>query len=309
MTLDLRYQKRNTVIHNLNPAVTLAWGCSLIVLSLIFDDPIYIMVLFIAIILMVALSEIWREWISILKLCIWLGISIIVINALVSYNGVHVLLAAPFQLPVLGRPVITLEAIAFGIVMAMKLMVVISAFTLINLTVHPDDIMLVLLKMRLPQKSVLVTSLSTRFVPCLVEDIQRISDAYRTRGVQLDTGNWITKLKKRAGIIIPLITNSLNRSIQVAEAMEARAFGTGQKRKFYKDIKFSCIDLMTLTAGFAPLAIGITLRIMKYGSYQFYPTLETINPRSSEWVLPVMVSIVLIAIVPLAFLKRRIELD
>ena len=308
MILELRYQKKNTVIHRLNPVVRLAWGGGLVILSLIFDNPLYIMILFMAIVLMVKLSGIWREWASVLKLCLWLGVSIIVINALVSYNGVNVLVAAPFTLPVLGRPVITMEAIAFGAVMALKLIVIISAFAFINLTVHPDDIMSVLLKMKFPQKSVLVTSLSTKFVPCLVEDIQRISDAYRTRGVRLDTGNWMTRLKKRAGIIVPLLSNSLDRSIQVAEAMEARAFGTGQKREFYKDIKFSRLDLITLVVAIAPLAAGIILRIMRYGSYQFYPTLGQINPPFFEWALLAMLSFVLIAIIPLAFLKRRVEL-
>jgi energy-coupling factor transport system permease protein len=163
--------------------------------------------------------------------------------------------------------------------------------------------------MRLPYKSVLVTSLSTRFIPCLAEDVQRISDVYRTRGVLLDTGKWVTKLKKRVGIIIPLLCNSLDRAIQVAEAMEARAFGTGQKRVFYRDIKMSLLDLATLGVVMIPLFAGVILRIMKYGSYQFYPALEITNPALLEWVLLLILAFILLAIIPLAFLKRRMELD
>lgn len=309
MMRELRYQEKDTVIHRLNPVVKLAWGSGLVVLSLLFDHPLYVMVLFMAIVILVKLAGVWREWTSVLKLSLWLGVSIIVINTLVSYHGTHVLVAAPFTLPVIGRPVITMEAIAFGSMMALKLLVIISAFTFINLTVHPDDIMSVLLKMRFPYKSVLVTSMSTRFIPCLVEDVQRISDAYRTRGVLLDTGNRVKRLKKRAGIIIPLLSNSLDRAVQVAEAMEARAFGTGQKRVFYKDIKMSRLDLITLIAGVAPLAAGVIMRVMQCGSYQLYPTLEKINLLFFERVLLVMLSFFLLAIIPLAFLKRRMKLD
>lgn len=309
MMRDFRYQERDTNIHRLHPVVKLTWGIGFIVLSLVFDHPLYILALLFSLVPVMKSAGIWQEWASVLKLFLWLGVSIILINALVSHQGNHVLAAAPFTLPVIGRPVVTMEAIAFGCVMALKLLGIISAFIFINLTVHPDDIMLVLLKLRFPYKSVLVTSMSTRFIPCLVEDVQRITDAYHTRGVLLDTGNWVKRLKKRTGIIVPLLSNSLDRAVQVAEAMEARAFGTGKKRVFYKDVKMSPIDFVTLTAAVVPLTTGCILRVMKYGSYQFYPNLEKIAPHLFEWVLVFMLLLILIAIIPLSFLKRRVGLD
>jgi energy-coupling factor transport system permease protein len=306
---ELSYRDRDSLIHALSPLVKLAWGGGLVVLSLIFSHPIYILILFLSIIPLVKLAGVGREWASTLKLALWLGLSIIVINALFSYHGDHVLLAAPFRLPAVGQPVITLEAIVYGAVMALKLAVIISVFSLINLTVHPDDIMAVLLKMRLPYKSVLVTSLSTRFVPCLVEDIGRISDGYRTRGVQLDAGGWFKKVKNRAKITTALLANSLDRSVQVAEAMEARAFGSGQKRVFYKEINISKIDAVALGVGLLPLATGIAVRVMGFGDYQYYPRLASTGAGSWEWVISVIMLLLLAAIVPLAWLKRRVELD
>jgi len=305
----LNYRDKDTVIHSLSPLVKLAWGGGLVLLSLIFNHPVYILILFLSIIPMVRLAGVGREWASALKFTLWLGLSIIVINALLSYHGDHVLLTAPFRLPVIGYPVITLEAIAFGAVMALKLAVIISVFTLINLTVHPDDIMAVLLKMRLPYKSVLVTSLSTRFVPCLVEDMGRIGDGYRTRGVQLDAGSWFKKLKNRGKMTVALLANSLDRAVQVAEAMEARAFGNGKKRVLYKDISISKMDAVTLGVGLLPLAAGIAVRVMGYGDYQYYPNLTSIGGGAVEWLMPAMILLLLAALVPFAFLKRRIELD
>jgi energy-coupling factor transport system permease protein len=306
---ELSYRDKGTVIHRLSPLVKLAWGGGLVVLSLIFNHPVYILILFLSIIPLVRLARVGREWASTLKLALWLGLSIVIINALFSYHGDHVLLTAPFRLPVVGSPVITLEAIAFGAVMALKLAVIISVFSLINLTVHPDDIMAVMLKMRLPYKSVLVTSLSTRFVPCLVEDIGRISDGYRTRGVQLDSGGWFKRVKNRGKITFALLANSLDRAVQVAEAMEARAFGNGKKRVFYKDINISKMDATTLGVGVLPLAAGITVRVLGFGDYQYYPKLSAIGLVSLEWALPAIILLLLVAIVPLAFIKRRVELD
>ncbi len=310
MMRKLRYQDKETVIHRLNPVIKLAWGIIPVILSLVFANPFCILAIFIPLVLVIRAAGIWREWVSMLKPTLWLGLSIIVINALVSYNGEHVLASAPFTLSVIGRPIITLEAIAYGAVMALKLIVIISAFTFINLTVHPDDIMSVFLQMKFPSKSVLVTSLSTRFIPCLVDDVERIGDAYRTRAVALDTGNWLRKIKNRAGTIIPLLTNSLDRSIQVAEAMEARAFGTGQKRVFYKDLKMSPFDMAVfMTAAVIPLITGIVLRVMGYGSYQFYPTLGGASFSSLEWALMGITGLSLAIIIPFAFFRKRIAFD
>jgi len=306
---SLKYQDKGTVIHRLNPLVKLAWGSSILVLSLIFDNPLYILLLFIVILSLVAVAKIWREYASVMRMSLWLGTSIIVINALVSYHGAHVLVEAPFRLPVMGTPVITVEAIVFGAVMALRLMVIISTFTLLNLTIHPDDIMSALLKIKLPYKSVLVTSLSTRFTPCLIEDAERISDVHRARGLELDRGSWFKRLKSRALITIPLLANSLDRAVQMAEAMESRAFGIGQRRTFYKEIKMTRMDAVTLVFGILPLAFGIFMRLRRYGDYQYYPTLEAINLSSSECFLLSILVLLLVAILPLALVKRRIELD
>ena len=182
-------------------------------------------------------------------------------------------------------------------------------FQFINFTVHPDDIMSVLLKMKLPYKSVLVTSLSTRFIPCLIEDAEHIWDAYRSRGVQLDAGSWLKRLKSRAKITIPLLSNSLERAVQVAEAMEARAFGTGQNRTFYRDIKITRVDVVTLCFMALPLLFGIFIGTQGYGDYQYYPTLGMINPGSLEYFILLVMVLLLLAILPLAFIKRSIELD
>ena len=107
--IDFKYRDKDTAVHRLNPLTKLTWSVGLLVLSLLFNNPIYITLFFLSVVLLVRVSGIWREWASLMKVCLWLGASVIVINALVSHHGAHVLLSAPFQLPVLGKLTITLE--------------------------------------------------------------------------------------------------------------------------------------------------------------------------------------------------------
>jgi energy-coupling factor transport system permease protein len=305
----LSYRPGTSSLHRLNAYAKLLWSLGVVILCLILNSPLYILALLLSVIIIIGMAGLLKEWTTVLKLGIWMGISIIIINMLVSYHGTHVLFTAPFEIPVLGTPVITLEAMAFGAVMAVKLLIIISAIAFINYTVHPDDIMEALLKMRLPYKSVLVTTLSTRYIPCLVEDVSRIRDAYRIRGVNLDKGTWFTRLKKNSAIVMPLLYNSLERAVQVAEAMEARAFGNGQKRIFYYAIKFTGIDWIILICAGLPLIAGILMTVYGYGDYAYYPSLYAVYSSPLDLILPMILLISLLLILPLATVKRRFEFD
>ena len=307
--ISFRYQDKGTVIHKLNPFCKLVWIGSILVFALIFDNPLYILLLFLSTLPLIIAAKVHKEWLSLMKFTVYLCIAIIIINALVSYHGTHVLLEAPFRIPVMGTPIITLEAIFFGVAMSLRLLAIISAFTMLTFTIHPDDLMLSMIKMKLPYKSVLVTSLSTRFTPTLIDDVECISDVQRSRGLELDKGNLVQKIKSRMSIIIPLLSNSLDRTVQVSEAMESRAFGSGEKRTFYKEIRMSRMDAITLILGFFACAFGIFMRLSGYGGYQYYPTLEGINISGLEWSMLSLLMLLLLSVLLLAFVKRSIDLD
>lgn len=307
--ISFRYQDKGTVIHKLNPFCKLLWVATIVVFALIFDGPLYILLLFLSTLPVAMVAKVWKEWASFMKFTLYICIAIIIINMLLSYHGTHVLLEAPFRLPVMGTPIITLEAIFFGVVMSVRLLAIISAFTILTFTIHPDDLMLSMIKMKLPYKSVLVTSLSTRFIPTLIDDVECISDVQRSRGLELDKGNLRQKIKSRMAIIIPLLSNSLDRTVQVSEAMESRAFGCGEKRTFYKEIGVSRMDAITLIFGLLTVAFGVFMCLSGYGDYQYYPTLEGINISGLEWPLLSLLMLLLLSVVLLAFMKGRIELD
>ena len=307
--ISFRYKEKGTAIHKLNPFCKLVWVASILVLTLIFDNPLYLLLLFLSTLPLIMAARVWREWASLMKFALCLCLAIIIINTLVSYHGSHLLWQAPFRIPLMGTPVITLEAIFYGVGMSLRLLAIISAFAILTFAIHPDDIMLAMIKIKLPYKSVLVTSLSTRFVPTLIDDVERISDVQRSRGLELDRGKLAQRIKSRMAIIIPLLSNSLDRTIQVAEAMESRAFGSGEKRTFYKDIKLSRLDVPALMLGFLPIVLGIFMRWWGQGDYQYYPTLERISLDSFECSMLTLLLFLLCLMIPLALLKKRIELD
>jgi energy-coupling factor transport system permease protein len=300
----LRYREKNTIIHKLNPFCKLGWVFSIVLFALLFDNPVYTALLFLLTIPVIMAAGVRREWFSLMKIALPLCTAIILINILLNNHGANILLKATFSIPGIGTPTVTLEAICFSVVMSLRLLTILSVFTIITFTINPDDLMLTMIKAKLPYKSVLVTSLSTRFIPTLINDIECISDVQRSRGLELDKGNIVQKISKRVAIIIPLLSNSLDRVVQVAEAMEARAFGSSAKRTYYREIRFSKTDTFILLVIALTLGFGIFAGISGYGTYQYYPALARLDISAGKVLICCILSVLILSIIPLAYLKR-----
>lgn len=307
--ISYKYADKRTVIHKLNPWCKLAWIASVFVLALLFNNPLYLLLLFLSTLPLLLAARIWNEWASLLKFFFLLCLLIIVINALVGNRGSHVLYQIPFAIPLVGAPKITLEAILCGAGNSLRLLAIVSAFTILTFTIHPDDLMLVLMKAKLPYKSVLVTSLSARFVPALTSDAQCIADVQRSRGLELDKGSRIQRARNHMAVAIPLLSNSLDRAVQVAEAMESRAFGSGKDRTFYKELKTTQFDTILLAFALLPLAVGIGMRWLGYGGYEYYPILPGISFTQLEAIMLGGLALSLNMVFILAPLKRSVDLD
>ncbi len=307
--ISFRYTDKNTLIHRLNPFYKLIWITGVLVFTLIFDNPIYISLLFLSTLPVIYAAKIVREWASLMKLTLFLCVAVIAINAIVSTEGSHILVEAPFRIPAIGVPKITVEALFYGAIMCLRLLAVLTAFTVLTFTIHPDDLMLAMIKLKLPYKSVLVTSLTTRFIPTLIDDAQRITDVQRSRGVELDKGKLISRIRGRMTILIPLLSNSLDRAIQVAEAMESKAFGAGKSRTYYKQIPFRQTDRVMLLTACLTLGFGIGMRLHGFGDYEYYPRAAEIQMNTFEISMLIVLMLLLLAIIPLAVAKRRLDLD
>lgn len=217
--MDFFYKYKDTKFHNLNPLAKFLACAAIIVLALILDNYAYLLILFLVTVLVVFESRISPGWAFYMKVAVWIGVFIVLLNLILSPGGKTVLFEARLNLPVFDTIRITLESFIFGLVMALRLAVVISAFAVLSLTLSPEEMMWVMSKFRIPAKSVFAISLATRFAPSLIEDAETLSQVQRARGARLKG------IRGKGPIIIPLLSNSLERSVTVAEAMEARGFG------------------------------------------------------------------------------------
>lgn len=90
----------------------------------------------------------------------------------------------------------------------------------------------------------MMMTIALRFIPTLIEETDKIMNAQKARGADLESGTLIEKIKALIPILIPLLISSVTRAFQLAEAMECRCYNGGEGRVRMKQLKLSYLDFL-----------------------------------------------------------------
>lgn len=92
----------------------------------------------------------------------------------------------------------------------------------------------------------MMMTLALRFIPTLIDEIDRITNAQKARGANLDDGSFIERAKALVPIIVPLFVSSIRRAYELADAMDCRCYTGGSGRTRMKQMKFHASDFVAL---------------------------------------------------------------
>ena len=136
------------------------------------------------------------------------GLTVFLLTPFVEVIGSHPLWTGP-TVPVLGTLDVTTEELRNGLFQALRLVAVGLAFAVYALLLDHDRL---LAAAGWARRSTLAVALATRLVPVLERDARELRVALRGRRVELGTMK----------LLSPLLAGSLERGLNLAEAMEAR---------------------------------------------------------------------------------------
>jgi energy-coupling factor transport system permease protein len=204
---------------------------------------------------------------------VWYGaitaLGVMLLNPLVSRAGETIVWSGP-TLPILGPLTVSAEAIVFGIAMGLRLLGVIGLFALYATLVDPDSLYRLVAPISLG--SALVASLSIRLFPTTARDAGRISDAMRCRGVALDSGGVLARARARMPVIEALTMTSLDRAVDLAEALESR--GHGRPGRTHRPLPALAPRDRALLAITAVLLITGAVAVVLTANYGYYPVVD-----------------------------------
>jgi len=140
---------------------------------------------------------------------------VFVLSPWLQNTGSHPLFAGPI-VPVLGELSVTREELSLAALYALRFAAVGLASGAYVLLLDHDRLLGAAAWAR---RSALAVALATRLVPTLERDATGLVEALRGRGVEVQGA------RAHARLLSPLLAGSLERGLNLAEAMEARGFG------------------------------------------------------------------------------------
>lgn len=260
-----QYFESNSVIHRIDPRVKIVLMIVAIVFifvsqnwfSLLFSTAF---VLFIIIVSKVPLKMYLKNMKAILPVLIFTAI----INLFYGDNGTVLLSFWKFT--------ITTEGLYKSFFMALRIALLIFISSVLTYTTTPNDLTDAIESLLSPLKFVglksavhtlaMMMTIALRFIPTLIEEAEKIMNAQKARGADLESGSLIDRVKALIPILIPLLVSSVRRAYELAEAMECRCYNGGEGKTRMKQMKTSLIDVYAIIALVVMCAVIITFNII-----------------------------------------------
>ena len=148
---------------------------------------------------------------------------------------------------------------------AARFVAIVVSTSLFFITASPDELEQVMKTFRLPRDVVFAFVTAVRFIPVMFLDTIQIMDAQKSRGLELEKGNALKRVRNMIPVLIPLVVNSVVRSGELAEAMESRAYGAISKPTSLVEYKARAADKVVAVAAVVLFALAA------YSFYSVFP--------------------------------------
>ncbi len=232
----LRFRRVSSPIHRLDPRAKFIGSFIVFTVAVLFTELTPLITLFLLQIPIILAAKVVKQWLESLKGALFLSGMIFVMNLVVGY------------------------ALLYSVAMSFRFLTLVASFSWFFLTTSPDDLGLALERSRVPYELCFAFTTAVRFVPVLADEAQTIIDAQRSRGLELDRGDILKRIRNYIPILIPLIVNAIRRSLELAEAMESRAFGSEAERTSLHVLEMRALDYVFIVLAFVLLITALYTR-------------------------------------------------
>ncbi len=145
---------------------------------------------------------------------------------------------------------ITYEGLRLAILMAIRLVFLITGSSIMTLTTTPNNLTDGLESVLKPLKVLhvpvheiaMMMSIALRFIPILLEETDKIMKAQMARGADFESGSLINRAKSLVPLLVPLFISAFRRALDLAMAMEARCYRGGEGRTKMKPLIYQNRD-------------------------------------------------------------------
>lgn len=237
-------------ITRVHPAIFIVYFLILIIFAFLFNNPYYVITYGILILTLIALQGSISEIKSTTKVFLPVILFITLLNTIFTHVG-------DTHIYIFGSYYVTLEALVYGVIMAVTFFLVTLTFIAYNTYVSYQDMLYVFSK-KYPNLSMIII-MSLRFVPLIQKRSNELLELskLKNRNEDLKFTEKTSELIQNLGLVVSW---SLEEAMQSASSMKSRGYNI-TKRTSYLRYDFNKIDVL-LT-----VLILVTATISVYGLY------------------------------------------
>jgi len=259
------YVEGNSFMHKLDPRVKLLFAFSLIFLPAFYRDPringsIYGAFLLLAVLSRVGIKRILMV-LSISAVIFFMTFLIWATSPLVS--GGRTLLVLP--LPWGGAINYTEQGVLYALNNVFLILIPVSGMFLYVSVTTPYEIVQSFQLLHLPFKIGFAFSTALRFLPVMFNDTKQIMEAQMSRGLDLQSGNILQRIRGYVPIFIPLLVKMMKGVQELSLSLETRCFGVNPKRSFVKEARLKMLDYAAAAIMILAIAFSIYAKIVDIG--------------------------------------------
>lgn len=158
---------------------------------------------------------------------------------------------------------ISWEGIHKSVFIALRLVLLIIGSSLLTLTTTPNQLTDAIEALLAPLKRLhapvhevaMMMSIALRFIPILLEEMDKIMKAQMSRGADFESGSLFQRLRNMIPLLVPLFVSASRRANELACAMDARCYHGGEGRTRMKPLRYQKRDV----GGYAALGVYLVL--------------------------------------------------
>ena len=250
------YLDRDTWVHRLDPRTKMLLLIGAFVLAFLFVNPLYGLVV-LAIVL--AFGYAAQSLVNLKR--IWFILLMIAVMTVILWT-----LFGSGDTPLFW--LVEQEALLYGIGAALRIDIMIVAGMIFLSTTRNEEIATGLVKLGIPYRFAFAVSTALRLVPTIAATGATIGQAQRSRGLDLESGNLIQRVRKNTPLLIPVFVSTIRSTNVFSMALESKGFGASPQRTYFLKIELTRRDVLVLVSFAALLVAALALRFAGYGGVE-----------------------------------------
>lgn len=257
-----QYFPLNSTIHKLDPRTKLLFTVVFIVMVFVSNNFISLLFCLFTGIVIISMSKIPVK--TVLKGLKPILMIITITSVLqIAYVKTGITLVDFWKIQITSGGVLT------AIFMALRISLLIVMSTMLTYTTSPTSLTNGLDRVFAPFKKIgldfhtvtMIMTIALRFIPTLIEEVDKIMSAQKSRGANFEQGSLKKRAKALIPLFIPLLFNSIRRAYELANAMTCRCYNGGKGKTTMNALRFSKRDYLGVLSVIVVIGAVITLNI------------------------------------------------